>query len=346
VGDRIAGVVHGGLFPDKGAFAKYLKVHSDLAWRPPPSRSHQNAATYGISAVTAMQALYTKLDFPWPGSNNSTRTNSTILVYAGSTAASLFAIQLAKLAGYTVVTTCSPHNFDLVRNYGADAVYDYHSQSALEDIEKDYSNIDRAFDGISLKESTNFCSSVVEKSGGKVVVLLDTVKAGKRLGVEVIHILMYTLLGEPFAFLKPIGPSFEAEPADREALAKFYKNLPGLVEKVRPPPIEVVTGGFDGLLGALDLLRKKKVSGKKLIVDLAWYVGGRNAWCVGIFLPSRKLPGRIGAGNCTRLSSQHWSIEHRMVPAVYSMPRPNDCSTSSIYFEIHPPLLSSMKIPP
>jgi NADPH:quinone reductase-like Zn-dependent oxidoreductase len=64
VGDRIAGVVHGGLFPDKGAFAKYLKVHSDLAWRPPPSRSHQNAATYGISAVTAMQALYTKLDFP------------------------------------------------------------------------------------------------------------------------------------------------------------------------------------------------------------------------------------------------------------------------------------------
>jgi hypothetical protein len=31
IGDRIAGVVHGGPFPDKGAFAEYLKVESDLA---------------------------------------------------------------------------------------------------------------------------------------------------------------------------------------------------------------------------------------------------------------------------------------------------------------------------
>ncbi len=100
------------------------------------------------------------------------------------------------------------------------------------------------------------------------MVLLDTVKAGKRPGVEIIYILMYTLLGEPFAFIKSIGPSFKAEPADREALKKFYKSFPALLEKVRPPPVEVVPGGFDGLLGALDLLRKKKVSGKKLIVDL------------------------------------------------------------------------------
>jgi hypothetical protein len=80
---------------------------------------------------------------------------------------------------------------------------------------------------------------------------------------------MYTLLGGPFAFFKPIGPSFEAIPSDREALVKFYVGLPELVEKVRPPPIEVVPGGFEGLLRALDLLQKKKVSGKKLIVDLA-----------------------------------------------------------------------------
>lgn len=168
-----------------------------------------------------------------------------------------------------IPTTCSPHNFDLVKSYGADAVYDYHSKSALEDIKRDYPNLNRAFDGISLKESTSFCASAVEKSGGKVVVLLDTVKAGKRPGVEIIYLLVYTLLGEPFAFVKPIGPSFKAKPADREALEKFYKNLPALVEKVRPPPIEVVLGGLGGLLEALDLLRKKKVSGKKLIVDLA-----------------------------------------------------------------------------
>jgi hypothetical protein len=37
--------------------------------------------------------------------------------------------------------------------------------------------------------------------GGEFVVLLDTVKSGKRLGAEVIHILIETLLGKKFAFL-------------------------------------------------------------------------------------------------------------------------------------------------
>lgn len=269
IGDRIAGVVHGGLFPDKGAFAQYLKVPSDLAWKPPANVSDQQAATYGISAVTAMQGLYTKLDVPWPVTDSSQPpSDKTILVYAGSTAASLYAIQLAKLSGYKVVTTCSPQNFDLVKSYGADDVYDYNSNSALEDIKSRYPKIDRAFDGISLSESTKFCASVVSGSGGKVIVLLDTVKAGKTPGVEIIHILMYTLLGEPFGFLQPIGPWFKAVPSDREALVKFYAMLPALCESIKPLPLRVVPGGYDGIFEALDLLRNKKVSGTKLIVDL------------------------------------------------------------------------------
>lgn len=31
IGERVAGVVHGGLYPDRGAFAEYLKVDADLA---------------------------------------------------------------------------------------------------------------------------------------------------------------------------------------------------------------------------------------------------------------------------------------------------------------------------
>lgn len=37
-----------------------------------------------------------------------------------------YAIQLAKLSGYTVVTTASPSNFDYVKSLGADVVIDYH----------------------------------------------------------------------------------------------------------------------------------------------------------------------------------------------------------------------------
>jgi NADPH:quinone reductase-like Zn-dependent oxidoreductase len=278
VGDRIAGMVHGGLFPDKGAFAQYLKVPSDLAWRPSTDVTDEQAATYGISAVTAMQGLFTQLDIPWPSAGQKTPVQNNdgpvLLVYAGSTAASLFTIQLATLVGYRVVTTCSPHNFDLVKSYGAFTVYDYHSPSALSEIKLAYPDISRAFDGISLTESINFCSSIVEKApgGGKVVVLLDPRKAGTKPNVEIIWTVAYTLFGLPFEVLKPVGRylglAWGEKPEDREALVKFYAMLPELTKSVKAPPIQSVSGGFEGLFEALDLLRTKKVSGKKLVVSL------------------------------------------------------------------------------
>ena len=36
----------------------------------------------------------------------------------------LYAIQLAKLSGYKVVTVASPRNHELLKSYGADAVFD------------------------------------------------------------------------------------------------------------------------------------------------------------------------------------------------------------------------------
>ncbi len=39
----------------------------------------------------------------------------------------MFAIQLAHIAGYKVVTTASPRNFDLCKSLGADAVFDVRS---------------------------------------------------------------------------------------------------------------------------------------------------------------------------------------------------------------------------
>jgi hypothetical protein len=44
--------------------------------------------------------------------------------------------------------------------------------------------------------------------------------------------------------------------------------LPGLTKLVKAPPVQPVSGGFEGLLDALELLRSKKVSGKKLVVKL------------------------------------------------------------------------------
>lgn len=270
VGDRVAGVVHGGLYPDRGAFAEYLKVPGDLAWKIPAEIGDAEATTYGVSAVTAMLALNVTLGIPWDDEGGKTeqrasRNGTPIFIYAGSTCAGLFTIQMAKAAGYTVVTTASPRSFDLVRKYGADQVVDYRSPTAVDEIVGQFPNITLAVDCYSEGQSTTFCANILKNNGGKVVTLLDQGKS-KTPGVEYELILAYTLLGQAFEWLPPIGPKFEAKPEHRKALARFYTSLPRLTKTVKPPPISTLEGGFDGILGGLDKLRYGQVSGSKLVV--------------------------------------------------------------------------------
>ncbi|RYP04923.1 hypothetical protein DL764_004135 [Monosporascus ibericus] len=271
VGDRVAGAVHGGLYPDRGAFAEYLKVPGDLAWKPPVNMSDAEAATYGVSAVTGMLALNARLGIPWAdegkGAQGVSGNGAAVLIYAGSTSAGLFSIQLAKAAGYTVVTTASPHSFDLVKKYGADKVFDYHSSAAADDVVKEFPNITCAVDCFSEGNSTEFCANVLKNKGGKVVTLLDQGKS-KTPGVQYELIMAYTVFGHAFQWLPPIGPKFEAKTSDRKALARFYESLPRLTEMVKPPPVSTINGGFDGILAGVDKLRKGQVSGSKLVVHL------------------------------------------------------------------------------
>ena len=141
-GDRVAGVVHGGLFPDKGAFAEYLKVDADLAWKVPAEISDTDATTYGVSAVTAMLTLNVRHGLPFiQGDDQAAPKDEAIFIYAGATGAGLFHIQIAKAAGYEVVTTASPRSFDLVKAYGATAVFDYRSATVAADVIKEYPKI-------------------------------------------------------------------------------------------------------------------------------------------------------------------------------------------------------------
>jgi NADPH:quinone reductase-like Zn-dependent oxidoreductase len=65
-GTRVAGVVHGGLFPDKGAFAEYVVTPADLVWVVPDSFSLSDASTFGIPFNTTVQALVHSQKAPWP----------------------------------------------------------------------------------------------------------------------------------------------------------------------------------------------------------------------------------------------------------------------------------------
>ncbi len=268
VGDRVAGWTHGGLYPNRGSFAEYLKIPGDLAWKPPLSVSDEEATTFGVSAVTAMLALNVRLSVPWIDQGPVTgKSDTPILIYSGATAAGLYAIQLAKLAGLRVVTTASPRSHDLVKEYGAHDVFDYRSPTAIEDIIRAYPNIDRAMDCFSECGSTEFCAKVVRRSRGRVVMLLDSGKTDMN-GVEVDFMLGYTVFNQEFQWLPPFGPKFARNPADNEALRRFYSSLADISKQLKPPPLKKIDGGLGGLPTGLDLLRQGKVSGTKLVSSL------------------------------------------------------------------------------
>lgn len=256
---------------DEGSFAQYLKIPYNCAWKPPKTISDREAATYGVSPLTAMLALYHNLSVPWPDSQQ-TQPSRTILVYAGSTCAGLSALEMASHAGLKVVTTCSPHSFDLVKKYGAHAAFDYNSPTLVQDIVNEYPDIDSAMDCFSEGGSAIKCAKIIAANGGKgkVITLLPQIGWSWRFpkGVTNQSILAYTLNGREFQMLAPFGPKFKAVPEHRKALERFYGMLHELTDWLRPPPIELVEGGFDSILAGEQKLKEGKVRGKKLVVDL------------------------------------------------------------------------------
>ncbi|RAK95947.1 zinc-binding alcohol dehydrogenase family protein [Aspergillus ibericus CBS 121593] len=267
VGDKIAGFVHGGLYPDVGSFAEHLKVDGDLAWKVPEAMNLGVASTYGVPAATAMLSL-TYLDISWEDIENG-RTfeddQPTIFIYSGGSNVGLFAIQLAKRAGYKVVATASPRSFDLVKQYGADAVYDYRSSSSIGEIKKAYPNILRALDCFSEGNSAAFCADVLRE--GKVVTLLDQGKP-KKPTVSYRFLMVFTVFGREFQLLAPVGPVFPVIPSDREVISRFYASLSTMsIDIIRCPPTTTIKGGLRDILDGLELLRKGEGRGTKLVVE-------------------------------------------------------------------------------
>jgi NADPH:quinone reductase-like Zn-dependent oxidoreductase len=82
---------------------------------------------------TAAAALFAKstLNIPIPlYPANPEPNGKKILIWGGASAMGALAICHAKAAGYTVISTSSPHNFPLLKERGADHVFDYNDEDA------------------------------------------------------------------------------------------------------------------------------------------------------------------------------------------------------------------------
>lgn len=87
----------------------------------------------------------------------------------------LYTIQLAAIYGLNIVTTCSPHNEDLIRSCGAKHVFDYNDPAVIEKITEVAPDIQHVFDTIGNSTSSTLSSQVFGDRSGN----LCTVRPGK-----------------------------------------------------------------------------------------------------------------------------------------------------------------------
>src|SRR5262245_28814701 len=123
-----------------------------------------------------------------------------ILIYGGSSAMGVTGIQFAKLSGLTVVATCSPRNFDYVKSLGADAVFDYNSPTAIDDIRAfTDGKLRLAWDCISLKATAEFCARCMADGEGEYSALLGGIQdaiMGVNSKIRSRTTLYYSVFGE------------------------------------------------------------------------------------------------------------------------------------------------------
>jgi NADPH:quinone reductase-like Zn-dependent oxidoreductase len=122
----------------------------------------------------------------------------------------MYAVQLAKLIGYKVAATCSPHSFDLVKGLGADLVVDYHNpEKAVEEIkEASGGKVVGSLECIGGKENTQLAIDTFGERGGKLTVLLGVPEGLERAEkIKSNSILLYVVGGYVSVF-SPVPRTF------------------------------------------------------------------------------------------------------------------------------------------
>ena len=139
VGDRVLGHAVG---TDKdsdsaaeGTFQRYCVVLERMASPIPDTMSYESASVLPLAVSTAASALFQNdlLGLRHPTATPE-RTGEVVLIWGGSTSVGSNAVQLAVAAGYDVVSTASPRNFEHIRALGASQVLDYNSPTVVADL--------------------------------------------------------------------------------------------------------------------------------------------------------------------------------------------------------------------
>ncbi|KAF2762455.1 GroES-like protein [Pseudovirgaria hyperparasitica] len=274
-GDTISALIWGGEIPGLGAYSHYTIADERICFKIPAGVGKAEAATIPLAAATAWLALFSSQSLGIPrvlegemqGKVPGRKGEAVrVLVWGGSSSVGQYAIQLAKLEGLTVLTTCSPRNFDLVKSLGADEVVDYNDADAVEKI-KAFGQTDYVFDTIGTADSSEQSGLAIDGTG-----TLCTVRPGKALtekvpkGVKVTDVLVWTVFLKEHKYKTFIWPPSKE---DHELGAELFDRIPLLLTSSKLKPNAVLPlKGLDDVPKGFDLHRNKKISAQKIVYEL------------------------------------------------------------------------------
>lgn len=288
VGDRVVGLATGtdrGRDPrSEGAFQQYTVLVEHLAARVPDAMPDASAAVLPLGVSTAASALFQhgNLGLSLP-STSPVGSGAVVIVWGGSTSVGANAVQLARAAGYDVISTASPKNVERVRTLGAEAVFDYNDPSAPHRIATSVGARKVAGAVAIGAGSASAALRVLAMTGGRRLTMastdvsLDGLASRSRLFPAMVPVFARIGMSTAGVILRARARGIRASFVwgsslrdDEVGPAIWQEFLPTALERgvYRPAPEPLVVGaGLESIQAGLDRLRAG-VSAQKLVVTL------------------------------------------------------------------------------
>ncbi|KAI0002672.1 quinone reductase [Xylariaceae sp. FL0662B] len=266
VGDRVffQGIVDNF---DAATFQQYCKVPAKLVGKTPSNISDEQASGISLATVAVLTAYYDAtghgLTPPWGDGGEHAGKGKAIVILGGSSSVGQYAIQLARLSGFSkIITNSSAAHIEHLKSLGAYVVLD-RSQSGPEDFASAIGDLPLAFvfDAISI-EATQIL-------GVKIIQLTKTENThviGVLPSSDKVQELCQQEPRTSFKFVLGIGSKAELRYLSEPLMANLGGEE-GYITKglFRPNKPVVVPGGLAAIEAALDK-NKNGVSGEKVVI--------------------------------------------------------------------------------
>ncbi|CAE6364891.1 unnamed protein product [Rhizoctonia solani] len=240
---------------DETTFQQKTIVETDIISKIPDNIDEDQASTIPVATLAALVGLFQKTGVDVP-INGPTVNGRGVLVLGGSSSVGQFAIQLARITGFSpIVTTASAQHTDFLKSIGATYIFD--RDVGAKTIQSAFATpVSLVLDAVSVESTQSLAYEVLTTPspvpGAHLSIARPLVDAVKEKNVDNRVTINYF---------------FGSSHMHRDLSIPFWQSVGQWIKdgKLVPNRVQVVKGGLAALPEALDLSRKG-VSGVKIVI--------------------------------------------------------------------------------